>query len=101
MAISPVGGVIYVNQQMAGIAGEVGAVQNRFELQAIAAQALAQAQKKEVQEVRPTEENQSVDSNREHTKEQAEQEERRSSDEEQPKNEETPPKSLHILDVKV
>jgi len=101
VAISPVGGVIYANQQMAGIAGEVGAVQNRFELQAIAAQALAQAQKKEVQEVRPTEENQSVDPNREHTKEQAEQEERRSSDEEHPQNEEKPPKSLHLLDVKV
>jgi len=41
MAISPVGGVIYANQQMAGIAGEVGAVQNRFELQALEAQALA------------------------------------------------------------
>ena len=46
MAISPVGGVIYANQQMAGIAAEVGAVQNRFELQAIAAQALARDQKK-------------------------------------------------------
>ncbi|MBV5349270.1 hypothetical protein JZU61_06435 [bacterium] len=101
MAISPVGGVIYANQQMAGIAGEVGAVQNRFELQALAAQALARDQKTEVQEVRPTEENKEVDSNREHTKEQAEQEERRSSDEEHPQNEEPPVKSLHILDVKV
>ncbi|MDP3586468.1 MAG: hypothetical protein Q8R58_00270 [Sulfuricurvum sp.] len=101
MAISPVGGVIYANQQMAGIAAEVGAVQNRFELQAIAAQALARDQKKEVQEVRPTEENKGVDPNREHTKEQAEQEERRSSDEEHPQNEEPTVKSLHILDVKV
>jgi len=101
MAISPVGGVIYANQQMSGIAAEVGAVQNRFELQAIAAQALARDQKKEVQEVRPTEENKGVDPNREHTKEQAEQEERRSSDEEHPQSEELPVKSLHILDVKV
>ncbi len=101
MAISPVGGVIYANQQMAGIAGEVGAVHNRFELQALAAQALAQAQKKEVQEVRPAEETKNVDPNREHTKEQAEQEERRSKDEEHSKNEEAPQKSLHLLDVKV
>ncbi|MDD4854354.1 MAG: hypothetical protein PHQ22_06905 [Sulfuricurvum sp.] len=101
MAISPVGGVIYANQQMAGIAGEVGAVQNRFELQALAAQALSREQKKEVQEVRPAEETKNVDPNREHTKEQAEQEERRSSDKEHPQNEETPVKSLHLLDVKV
>ncbi|HEX5710258.1 MAG TPA: hypothetical protein VFX68_02845 [Sulfuricurvum sp.] len=101
MAISPVGGVIYANQQMAGIAAEVGAVQNRFELQSLAAAAQANAQKKEVQEVRPAEEIQRVDSNREHTKEQAEQEERRSSEEEHPHKEETPVKSLHILDVKV
>ena len=101
MAISPVGGVIYANQQMAGIAGEVGAIQNRLELQALAAQALSKEQKKAVQEVRPTEENKAVDSNREHTKEQAEQEERRSSDEEHPPNEEVPVKSLHLLDVKV
>ena len=101
MAISPVGGVIYANQQMAGIAGEVGAVHNRFELQTLAAAALASEQKKEVQEVRPAEENKAVDPNREHTKEQAEQEERRSSDEEHPEPEETPAKTLHLLDVKV
>lgn len=102
MSITPVGGVIYANQQMAGIAGEVGAVQNRFELQALAAAALASEQKKEIQEVRPAEENQNVDSNREHTKEQAEQEERRSSDEEDHAPEKEPArKPLHLLDVKV
>ncbi|MDP3466128.1 MAG: hypothetical protein Q8R86_10215 [Sulfuricurvum sp.] len=101
MSITPVGGVIYANQQMAGIAGEVGAVQNRFELQALAAAALASEQKKEIQEVRPTEENQSVDSNREHTKEQAEQEERRSSEEDNTPEKEPPRKPLHLLDVKV
>lgn len=101
MSITPVGGVIYANQQMAGIAGEVGAVQNRFELQAAAAAALASEQKKEVQEVRPTEEVLSIDPNREHTKEQAEQEERRSSDEEHTLEKEPPRKSLHLLDIKV
>jgi len=101
MAISPVGGVIYANQQMAGIASEVGAVQNRFELQALAAAALANEQKKEVQEVRPAEETKNINPNREHTKEQAEQEERRSSDEEHPDHEEPPVKPLHLLDVKV
>lgn len=101
MSITPVGGVIYANQQMAGIAAEVGAVQNRFELQALAAAAIASEQKKEVQEVRPTEEVLSIDPNREHTKEQAEQEERRSNEEEHPPKEEVPVKPLHLLDVKV
>ncbi len=101
MSITPVGGVIYANQQMAGIAAEVGAVQNRFELQSLAAAAVAGEQKKEVQEVRPAEEVQRIDPNREHAKEQAEQEERRPSEEEHPEKEEAPRKSLHLLDVKV
>ncbi len=101
MAISPVGGVIYANQQMAGVAAEVGATNNRFELQALAAQHAASIQKKEVQEVRPTEENQSVDADREHQREQADQEERRASDEEDENPEKVTKVSVHILDVKV
>jgi hydroxylamine reductase (hybrid-cluster protein) len=101
MGISPVGGVIYANQQMAGIASEVGAANNRLELQALAAAAVASEQKKEIQEVRPAEENQNVDADREHNKEQAEQEERRASKEEHAPKEEVSIKSLHLLDVKV
>ena len=101
MAISPVGGVIYANQQMAGIAAEVGANNNRFELQALAAAHAASIQKKEVQEVRPTEENQSVDADREHQREQADQEERRASDEIEFEDEKVTKKSIHMLDVKV
>ena len=101
MAISPVGGVIYANQQMAGVAAEVGASNNRFELQALAAQHAASVQKKEVQEVRPAEENQNVDPDREHQREQADQEERRSSDETEIDEEKITRISVHILDVKV
>jgi len=101
MAISPIGGVIYANQQMASVAAEVGANNNRFELQALAAQHLASIQKKEVQEVRPTEENQNVDADREHQREQADQEERRSSDESEFEDEKVTKISIHILDVKV
>lgn len=101
MAISPVGGVIYANQQMAGIAAEVGANNNRFELQALAAQNAASVQKKEVQEVRPTEESKSLNPDREHQREQADQEERRSSDETEFDDEKTTKISVHILDVKV
>jgi hypothetical protein len=99
--IGPIGGAIYVNQQMASVASEKNAVLNRFELQALAAATAAQAEKKEIEEVRPTEENQGVDPDREHTKEQAEQEERRSSQQEDSSEEPKMQKPLHLLDIKV
>lgn len=98
--IGPIGGAIYANQQMASVASEKTALLNRFELQALAAANVASEEKKEIQEVRPTEETQSVDPDREHTKEQAEQEERRSKNEGEPE----PPKKVkpfHLLDIKV
>jgi outer membrane biosynthesis protein TonB len=99
--IGPIGGAIYVNQQMASVASEKNAILNRFELQTLAAASAAQAEKKEIEEVRPTEENQAVDPDREHTKEQAEQEERRPSQEEEANEVKKPPKPLHLLDIKV
>jgi len=99
--IGPIGGAIYVNQQMASVASEKNAVLNRFELQTLAAATAAQAEKKEIEEVRPAEETQGVDPDREHTKEQAEQEERRSSHQEEPNDEPKAQKPLHLLDIKV
>ncbi len=99
--IGPIGGAIYVNQQMASVASEKTALLNRFELQALAAATASQEAKKEIEEVRPTEENQGVDPDREHTKEQAEQEERRSSHHEKKEEEVIPSKPLHLLDIKV
>jgi len=101
MAIGPVGNTIYVNQQMASVASDKNVQLNRFELQALAAQVMMHDQEKEVLEVRPAEENQAVDPDREHTKEQAEQEERRPEHHESDtaKPEETKP--LHLLDIKV
>jgi len=101
MAIGPIGNTIYVNQQMASVASDKNVQLNRFELQALAAQAIMQDQEKEVLEVRPTEENQAVDSDREHTKEQAQEEERRSEHHETESSGEEESKPLHILDIKV
>ncbi len=101
MAIGPIGNTIYVNQQMASVASEKTAVLNRFELQTLAAASASQEVRKEIEEVRPTEENHGVDPDREHTKEQAEQEERRSSQEEDNEEETPPQKPVHILDIKV
>lgn len=99
MAIGPIGNAIYVNQQMASVASEKNALHNRFELQTLAAAMVMQEEKKEIEEVRPTEENQGVDPDREHTKEQAEQEERRFEQPEERAGEH--PKPLHLLDIKV
>lgn len=101
MAIGPIGNTIYVNQQMATVASEKTALLNRFELQALAAAHATQEAKKEIEEVRPAEENHGVDPDREHTKEQAEQEERRSEKHEEEEKEKPPLKPLHILDIKV
>lgn len=98
MAIGPIGNTIYVNQQMATVASEKNVILNRFELQSLAAASASQEVRNEIEEVRPTEENQGVDPDREHTKEQAEQEERRPQHEEQKEEEPTP---LHLLDIKV
>jgi Ran GTPase-activating protein (RanGAP) involved in mRNA processing and transport len=99
--IGPIGGAIYANQQMASVASEKTALLNRFELQTLAAAAAANEKNNEVQEVRPAEENQAVDPDREHTKEQAEQEQQRSKKREEDNLEEEARKPLHLLDVKV
>ncbi|MFA6143619.1 MAG: hypothetical protein WCW84_05795 [Sulfurimonas sp.] len=99
--IGPIGGVIYSNQQMAGVASEKTALQNRYDLQSLAAATAANNKNNELQEVRPAEENHSVDSDREHTKEQSEQEERRPKKHKESLSHDEAPKPLHLLDVKV
>ena len=102
MAVGPIGNAIYVNQQMASVASEKNAVQNRFELQNLAAATATNEKEEEVLEVRPAEENQKVDPDREHTKEEAEQEtERRRKEREEEQEEEAPKPPLHLLDIKV
>jgi len=102
--LGPVGSAIYTNQQMALVAGEKNALLNRFELQNLAANAIANAKQKEVEELRPTEEAHMIDPDREHTKKERDREmskgEKSEDENEQPKEpgEETP---LHRLDIKV
>jgi hypothetical protein len=104
MAIGPVGNAIYVNQQMAAVASEKNAMQNRFELQNLAAAAAVNDKDKEVEEVRPPEENHAVDPDREHAEEEAEQEMKRDRKEEEsstePRDDEDDLPG-HRLDIKV
>ncbi len=100
MAIGPIGSAIYVNQQMAAVASEQNAVQNKFDLQNLAAATIANEKEDEVQEVRPTEETGETNEDAERKKREEEENEKnkeRKKDEE--KETKTPP--LHHLDIKV
>jgi hypothetical protein len=68
MAVGPIGNAIFVNQQTATVASVQGNQNTRFDLQNLAAQAAANEKEEQVMEVRPTEENEMVDADREHQK---------------------------------
>ena len=73
-SIGPIASTVFTNQLTPAVASEKNALQNRFELQNIAASESANAKTKEIEEVRPTEENHKVDEDREHTQQEAESE---------------------------
>ena len=102
-SIGPVGNTIYVNQQTAAVAGDKNALLNRVELQNLAAAEAVNSKQKEVEEVRPTEENHKIDEDREHTKQEAEEEnpkehDTEDSEQEEPKDQNEPQR---LLDIKV
>ena len=97
MSIGPVGAAIYTNQQMASVASEQTATQNKFDLQNLAAAALANEKEKEVAEVRPTEE--TGETNEDAERKKREEEEKEKQKENQDKDE-TPMPPLHKLDIK-
>jgi len=74
MAVSPIGGAILVNQMTPAVTSVQGGQYTRFELQNIAAQAAVNEKQKEIEELRPTEENHAVDPDREHTRQEADEE---------------------------
>lgn len=107
MAVGPIGSAILVNQMTPAVTPLQGGQYTRYELQNIAAQMAVQEKQKEVEEVRPAEENHAVDPDREHTRQEA--------DEEMSKEPKTPRKTasqeeakeiekeegIHLLDIKV
>ena len=102
--IGPVESTIFTNQQMASVASDKNAQLNRIDLQNQAAAEIANDKEKEVQEVRPTEENHAVDEDREHQKQEAESESQKerhkdTSEHEDDQNASTTP--LSHLDIKV
>lgn len=102
MAVGPIGNAIYVNQQSITVANVQANQNNRFDLQNLAAQAAVNEKDEKVMEVRPTEENEMVDADREHQKDEADQQNKRSkkhSDDEAESEETGTP--LRRLDIKV
>ncbi len=100
MAIGPVGSAIFVNQMTANVSSMQNAHNNRVELQNMLAQAAVNEKDEKVLKVRPTEENQEVDEDREHTRDEADRETQRNKKEEEEKEKEKLT-NIYKLDIKV
>ena len=74
MPVGPVGAMIYTNQNMNAAAVKQTDLQNRLDMQNVAAMASSNDKKKEIEEVRPTEETYKVDPEKEHEKQKKEEE---------------------------
>lgn len=68
MAITPLGSVIYSNQNMTAVATKQADFQSRLELQSLAASEFVKEAKKEVEKIRPAEESYKLDPENEHEK---------------------------------
>lgn len=109
MAIGPIGGHIYANQNMQIQASKQTDFQSKLDMQNIQAAAMVNEKDEEVQEVRPPEETYKIDPEHEHEKEKKEQEEdaqkekvAKEKKEEQPQeNEQNDDESFGHLDIKI
>ena len=100
MAIGPVGNAIFANQMTASVSSVANSHNNRVDFQNMVAQAAVQEKDEKVLEVRPAEENQSINPDAEHEKNEADQETQRNEKEEGNEEEEAlfP---IHKLDITV
>ena len=96
MAIGPLGSVIYTNQQIPYVASLKTEHIQRIDFQNVMAAEMVNKKEKEVEEVRPAEENQEINPDREHQKQQFEQNSNKEKKEEKEKK-----IKLHTLDIRV
>ena len=99
-SISPTGSAIFTNQMTPAVANTQNAHQNRVDFQNMVAQSAVQEKDEKVLEVRPAEENQEVDEDREHTRDEADRENQRSKKHEEELEEEKE-EPLYKLDITV
>lgn len=100
MAVGPIGSAIFTNQMTPAVSSVQNAHNNRVEFQNMVAQAAVNEKDEKVLAVRPTEENQEVDEDREHTRDEADRETERSEKHEE-EEEEVKAEPIHTLDIKV
>jgi len=100
MAIGPISSAIFTNQMTPVASSTQTAHTNRVDFQNMAAQATVNEKDEKVLEVRPTEENQEVDEDKEHTRDEADRENERS-EHEDTQEEENEEEHLYKLDIKV
>ncbi|MEA1956563.1 MAG: hypothetical protein U9N02_08735 [Campylobacterota bacterium] len=101
MSLGAIGNTIFVNQQTATASSVQNAHNNRIEFQNMIAQASVNEKDEKVLEVRPAEENQNVDPDREHEKNEADQENAQNEKKEKSEEDETSEYEVHTLDIKV
>ena len=100
MALGPIGSAIYVNQQMAHVASEQTAKDGRINLENFSAAMAANMQEKEIEKVRPAEENKGVDPDREHQKHEEDEEQKRPPKKAKDEDDDYP-EGIHHIDIKV
>ena len=111
MAITPVGGMVYANQNMQAAATKQTDFQARLDAQKMAASEATNDKNKEVREVRPTEETYKIDPEKEHQKEKSDEEtgareeqvfaKKREHKEKDDNDEPEDPLVGHTLDIKI
>ena len=100
-SISPTGSAIFANQMTPVAASTQNAHNNRVDFQNMVAQAAVAEKDEKVLEVRPTEENQEVDEDKEHTRDEADRENQRSEHEESDAEQEQEEEHIYKLDITV
>lgn len=105
MAISPIGGMVYANQNMQAPATQQADFQQRLDAQTNAAMVATNEQKKEIEEVRPTEETYELDPEKDQ-EEKKKNKEKSEKDEQELPEENEEKKSIqeeedHLLDIKI
>ena len=103
MAVGPVGNAVFANQMTPVASTAQTSLQNRVDFQNMVAQVAVNEKDEKVMEVRPTEENQEVNPDKEHERQEADENTKRSKknleDEEDVELELSD--EFHILDIKV
>ena len=99
-SIGPIGNTIFTNQMIPVVATNQTANDNRVEFQNMIAQAEVQERDEKVLDLRPAEENQGLNEDREHTRDEADRENKRSK-KDQESEEKNELEEYHQLDIKV